>query len=81
MEKKITFKKGMTITGLFDKLKEPGDIITVSKFTVESGYRAEARRRNEMARILREVDKKDVKFSVSVNRKDGTISLTYNKSK
>lgn len=78
MERNITFKPGMTITGIFDKLKEPGDRIKLSGFVAESGYRAEARRRNSMARITKEVGKKDIKYSVSVNRRDGILSLTYN---
>jgi len=78
MERNITFKPGMTITGIFDRLKEPGDKIKLSGFIAESGYRAEARRRNSMARLMDEVGKKEVKYSVSVNRKEGTLSLTYN---
>lgn len=78
MERNITFKPGMTITGIFDRLKEPGDRIKLKGFTAESGYRAEARRRNHTARLLDQVGKKEVKYSVSVNRKEGYLSLTYN---
>ena len=43
----------------------------------EDGFRYEAVRQNKEARLLGEISKKDVRYSVSTTQKKGYVTITY----
>lgn len=79
MEKKIELKPGDTIVGLFKKMKQPGDIIHIKdeKRDRYQSIRQEALRHNGNARLLKEIESWQVKFSVLRTLKEGYTSIVF----
>lgn len=79
MDKKIEMKPGDTIVGLFKKLKYPGDTIHIKDEKREKyqSLRNESVRWNERARLLKEIEPYQVKFSVLRSLKEGYTSVVY----
>ncbi|NDV93511.1 hypothetical protein D0T84_01090 [Dysgonomonas sp. 521] len=79
MKKKIELKPGDTIVGLFKKLKYPGDILHVKdeKRDRYQSIRQEALRHNDKARLLKEIEFWQVKFSVLRTLEEGYTSIVY----
>lgn len=80
MAKKVTLNPGSTISGLFDKIKK-GESVRLSRLNVkESSVRQEAVRRNRDAKKLKEIEAWQQKFSVSIQEKEGFLTVTYNEN-
>ena len=79
MVRTIEMKAGDTILSLFKKLKNPGDKIHV-KDEKRLRWRSigqEATRENKYARMLNEISKHEVKYSVSIAEKEGYTTIRY----
>lgn len=79
MEIKIELKPGDTIVGLFKNLKHPGDILHVKDEKKEcyASIRNESVRLNREARLLKEIESWQVKFSVLRTLKEGYTSIVF----
>lgn len=80
MEKVIKMKPGDTMVGLFNKLgkKEKGYKFHVSVNQLNyDGVRQLAVMRNREARLLKEIKKWELKFSVSKMQREGYITITH----
>lgn len=77
MNKKITVKPDDTITGFFKRIKQ-GDTYLFDPAQVNiTALRVEASRQNKEARLLGQIQKREIRFSVSLNTKKGFIALLH----
>jgi len=79
MEKTYQIKPGETLTGLFKKLKSPGDVLHLID-TERKRYRSlrqAASTLNRLARAGKEIKFYQVKYSVFISLKEGHTSIIY----